>query len=63
MIRTISITPTWEGVLPMLVEIAIHGTTPTARNEAMGELRRMAQLADKYVEESKPAAHQPSTSD
>jgi hypothetical protein len=45
---TIDMTPTWEGILPGLIAMVTNGTVE-ARNTAMSELRRMAQLADKYV--------------
>lgn len=51
-------TPTWSAVLPIL----IAGATDTkrdsaARESAMAELRRMAELADKYVALNKGNKH------
>lgn len=48
--ETIDITPTWEGILPVLLTLAIEGDTGTARETARQELRRMAKLADWAVE-------------
>lgn len=45
-VTTIDITPTWEGLLPVMLRIAEHGTTHSARRDALEELRRMAKLAD-----------------
>lgn len=42
----IDITPTWEGILPLLVEVAVNGETVAARKEAMDELRKIARAAD-----------------
>jgi hypothetical protein len=45
-VRTIDITPTWSGVLPLLVELATNATTVEARKDAEAELRKMARAAD-----------------
>lgn len=55
-VEIIDITPTWEGVLDLYVEIAVNGNTAEARNAARSELRRMAQLADRYVQVQKEMA-------
>lgn len=47
--ETIDITPSWRNVVDILVEVAAHGETKQARDEAREELRRMSLLADKYV--------------
>lgn len=44
----IDMTPTWLGILPLLLA-ALENGTAEGRNAAMTELRRMAQLADRYV--------------
>lgn len=44
---TIDLTPTWRGLLPALVEVAVRGETPESRRVAMGELYRLADLADR----------------
>jgi hypothetical protein len=49
--QSIDLTPTWEGILPALLAIIEGSKHTAARNSAMAELRRMAQLADKYVAE------------
>lgn len=43
--RTVDITPTWRGMLPLLIETANVGTAK-GRSLAMNELYRMADLAD-----------------
>lgn len=48
--RTIDITPTWSDILPALLAIIANATTYEARKAAEDELRRMARLADKFVE-------------
>lgn len=47
-VGTIDLTPSWSGVLRLLVEAANRGNS-----DAWSELERMARLADKYVEEHK----------
>ena len=42
----IDMTPTWEGILPVLVQHFNH-------SDPKDELRKMSQLADKYVLEHK----------
>ena len=49
MTETIDLTPSWRAVVDILVEVAAHGETKQARNDARDELRRMAELADKHV--------------
>lgn len=44
--KTIDITPSWEGILPLLVHVAEHGTTAEGRNAAMDELMRLARTVD-----------------
>ena len=52
--RVIDMTPTWRGILPLLVEIAADGRNP-GREMAWQELRRMADLADAAVAADKAA--------
>jgi hypothetical protein len=49
--ETINLTPTWRGLLPALVELAINGETLTARKCAMDELYRLADFADSVIAE------------
>lgn len=42
---TINLTPTWRGVLPLLLETYAHGTDK-GRAMALAELQNMAKLAD-----------------
>jgi hypothetical protein len=46
------ITPTWEGILPILLRL-YGGPERDARQEAFEQLARMAELADAYVAEQK----------
>lgn len=45
----IDMTPTWVGVLPILMA-ALEDATPEGKEIARQELYRMADLADRYVE-------------
>lgn len=48
--RTVDLTPTWRGVLRLLVETATNNqSTPAGRAAAWSELERMAALADDAV--------------
>lgn len=47
---TIDLTPSWRGVLPILLAGVSSGTVE-GRRLAMAELERMADLADAYVAE------------
>ena len=51
--KYITVAPTWEGLLPMLIELSRKATTAEARKTAMDELVRMARIADMAVEEAK----------
>jgi hypothetical protein len=53
--KTIDITPTWSGVLPLLLA-ALEDGGFEARNAAMAELCRMAALADEYNAQAKQSA-------
>lgn len=48
-VGTIDCTPTWEGVLPLILEGLKSENTTTYYN-TMRELRNMAKAADKYNE-------------
>ncbi len=48
--RTIDITPTWESLVRALIELAHTGESYESRQMAKGELRRMARLADCWVQ-------------
>lgn len=48
--RTVDITPSWTGILPVLIGVLQNPKAPiTAHREAEAELQRMAKLADQYV--------------
>ena len=51
--KTIHVTPTWRAMLPVLIELALNAETLKARQTAMQELERMADIADRAVAESK----------
>lgn len=44
--RTENLTPTWSGLLPVLLVLIEDGSD--AKAEARRELQRMAQAADRY---------------
>jgi hypothetical protein len=52
-VETIDLTPTWTEILPAL--LAIWDKSEGGKNIAMGELRKMAKLADLYNEMVKAA--------
>jgi len=52
MAKLIDITPTWSAILPLLI-IAIENGNDEGKRAARTELKRMAELADAYVEEHK----------
>lgn len=54
MTKTYEIIPSWAGVLPLLIEAA-RSNSFQARRDAMAELQRMAELADRYNEYVKHA--------
>jgi hypothetical protein len=43
---TLDITPTWHGIMPLLTEVALNGTSPEGRDTARAELTRLAKIAD-----------------
>jgi len=38
----IEMKPTWRGLLPVLVEVAVRGTSSVGRKDAMDELHAIA---------------------
>lgn len=52
--RTIDITPTWRGLLPVFLALIESGTAE-GRKTAREELQRMAEAADKFNELTKAA--------
>lgn len=46
----VDLTPTWSAVVGILIEVAAHGETKKARDEARDELIKMARIADGYAE-------------
>lgn len=53
-VEYVDMTPTWEALLP--VYLLIYESNPAKRGEALTELTRMAQAADKYVASQKVCA-------
>lgn len=53
--ETIDATPTWEGILPLLLELLLNGTLE-AQDNARNELLRMARIADCYIALKKESA-------
>ena len=47
--KTVDLTPTWQGILPALLNL-LQSDNPKSRQLAESELRRMAGLADGYIE-------------
>ena len=47
--KTVDLTPTWQGILPALLNL-LQSDNLKSRQTAESELRRMAGLADGYVE-------------
>lgn len=50
--KTVDLTPTWQGILPALLNL-LQSDNPKSRQLAESELRRMAGLADGYIESLK----------
>lgn len=48
MTKTINVTPTWQGLVPVFVALIENGA-PEGRKFAVDELRRMARIADRAV--------------
>lgn len=48
----LDLTPTWQGILPVMV-LALTNGTPTGQRAAQEELARMADAADKWNEHAK----------
>ena len=45
--KGIDLTPTWEALVPVLVEVAVRGDTPEAQRAAMDELLKLARAVDR----------------
>jgi hypothetical protein len=54
--KTIDTTPTWESLMPALVEVAANGTTAEARELAAGELLKLARIVDAHIANLKTLA-------
>lgn len=51
--KFIDITPTWRGLLPLLVETAVNGNSADGRRASMTELGRLCDIADGEIERQK----------
>lgn len=51
--KTIDVTPSWSEILPALL-VLLESGTPESKAFAKKELKRMAALADSYVETRRP---------
>ena len=49
-IKTIDCTPTWEALLPTLLEVIEYSSNYESKAAIKRELTRMAKIADKYVQ-------------
>ena len=45
-VKFIDATPTWQQLLPLLIEVASNGDTSKARQNALNELMRLAKTVD-----------------
>ena len=52
MTKTVDLTPTWQDILPALLNL-LQSDNPKSRQLAESEIRRMAGLADGYIESLK----------
>jgi hypothetical protein len=50
--QTIDLTPTWRGILPVLIALIEKGNAE-GRKAAVDDLERMATIADTYVKQQK----------
>lgn len=57
-LQTIDCTPTWSGILPALLNVLENGTEE-GKKVVYVELKRMAEIADKYVEYQKSINNEP----
>lgn len=53
-----NLAPTWAALIPVLVEVAANGDTTQARNQAMGELLRIATTVDEMNAEKTAEAQE-----
>ncbi len=47
--KSIILQPTWKGIMPLLLEVAINGETAEGRENAKEEILRCAEVADEYI--------------
>ena len=50
-VETVDCTPTWEGLVPILLEI--YASDPSQRDYVRGQFNRIARLADRINSEGK----------
>lgn len=51
--ETIEITPTWRGIMPLLVELAANADSAEARKNSMDQLLKLADVIDAFNEEAR----------
>ena len=52
--KTIDITPTWEAIMPALIDILKNNnSTESAKSEVASEIMRLARNMDKVIKEKK----------
>ena len=51
--KVIDLTPTWRGLMPALVEVAVNGTTVEGRKLAMDQLYLLADTVDRMNREAR----------
>jgi hypothetical protein len=53
MSRYIDITPSWSSIAPALIDVLLHTKDYNTREDLESEIKRMAKLADCWVEHCK----------
>lgn len=46
--KTIDMTPTWEGLVPALIHILQHSESERSKRDIADELNKMARAADRW---------------
>jgi hypothetical protein len=46
--KTIDMTPTWEGLVPALIHILQHSKSDRSKHDIADELTKMARAADRW---------------
>lgn len=51
--KSIDLTPSWSAITPALIDALLHTKDYNAREDIKSEIKRMAKLADCWVEHCK----------